>query len=90
MNITQLAKAHGVTVEAARAIVDAAVAHAESQLNLEYNSPAGRMSSEEAERALWLVRDFALAGTLAEEIGYLPEIDGFDPYIDDAKEWRDE
>lgn len=87
MNITQLAKTHGVTVEAARAIVDAAVAHAESKLDLEYNSPAGRMQSEEAERALWLVRDFALSGTLADEIA---EIDGFDPYIDDAKEWRDE
>lgn len=87
MNIKQIAAAHGVTVESARAIVEAAVSHAESRLDLEYNSPAGRMSSEEAERALWLVRDFALAGTLADEIA---ELDGFNPYADDEKEWRDE
>lgn len=90
MNIQQIAAVHGVSVDVARAIIEAAVEHAENQLNLEYNSPAGRMSSEEVERALWFVRDFALAGTLEEEIGYLPEIDGFDPYVDDAKEWRDE
>ena len=90
MNIHQIAAVHGYTVNTARAIIEAAVEHAENKLNLEYNSPAGRMSSEEAERALWLVRDFALASTLEEEIGYLPEIDGFDPYVDDAKEWRDE
>jgi len=87
MNIQQIAAAHGVTVESARAIVAAAVEYAESQLNLEYNSPAGRMQSEEAERALWLVRDFALAGTLADEIN---ELGGFDPYQDDKKDWRDE
>lgn len=87
MNIESIAKTHGVPVEAARAIVEAAVSHAESRLDLEYNSPAGRMESEEAERALWLVRDFALAGTLAEEIA---ELDGFDPYQDDKKDWRDE
>ena len=87
MNIEQIADAHGVTVEAARAIVSAAVDHAESKLNLEYNSPAGRMSSEEAERALWLVRDFAMAGTLAEEIA---ELQDFDPYEDGRKDWRDE
>lgn len=89
MNIRQITTTYGVSVETVRAIIDAAVQHAENQLDLEYNSPAGRMSSEEAERALWLVRDFAAAGLLSEEIGYLPEIDGFDPYIDDAKEWRD-
>ena len=90
MNIQQLAKTHGVSMEAARAIIEAAVEHAESQLNLEYNSPAGRMTSEEAVRALWLVRDFAMIGTLAEYIEYHPEIDGFDPYADDKKDWRDE
>lgn len=87
MNIQQIAKTHGITVEAARAIVYAAVEHAESELDLEYNSPSGRMQSEEAGRALWLVCDFAMAGTLAEEIA---EIDGFDPYRDDEKDWRDE
>ena len=87
MNIESIAKKHGVTLESARAIVAAAVEHAESQLNLEYNSPAGRMESEEAERALWLVRDFALAGTLAEEIA---ELEGFDPHEADRKDWRDE
>lgn len=87
MNIELIAKHHGVTVESARAIVYAAVSHAESELNLEYNSPAGRMSSEEAERALWLVRDFALGYTVADEVN---EPDGFDPYRDDKKDWRDE
>ena len=87
MNIQQIAKTHGVPVEAARAIVAAAVDHAESQLSLEYNSPAGRMQSEEAERALWLVRDFALAGTeisdeeKAEAALWLEE-------DDERKDWR--
>lgn len=63
MNIQQIAAAHCVTVEAARAIIAAAVEYAESKLNLEYNSPAGRMQSEESERALWLVSDFATTGT---------------------------
>lgn len=87
MNIQQIAKTHGITVEAARAIVYAAVEHAESELDLEYNSPAGRMQSEEAERALWLVRDFALGYTVADEIN---ELDGFDPYADDKRDWSDE
>ena len=90
MNIKQLAATHGVPVEAARAIIDAAVSHAESKLDLFYDSPSGRMQSEEAERALWMVRDFALAGALAEEIGYLAEVDGFNPYSDDEKDWRNE
>ena len=89
MNIHQIAKTHGVPVEAARAIIEAAVADAESKLNLEYNSPAGRMESEEAERALWLVRDFAMAGTemsddeKAEAALWLEE-------DDERKDWRDE
>ena len=87
MNIKQIAAAHGVTVEAARAIVEAAVSHAERRLDLEYNSPAGRMKSEESERAIWLVRDFAMAGTLAEEIA---ELQDFDPCEDYRKDWRDE
>lgn len=74
----------GVSVEAAATIIEAAVSHAERGLNLEYNSPAGRMSCEEAERALWLVRDFALADEPEHEI------DGFNPYADDEKDWRDE
>ena len=89
MNIQQLAKTHGIPVEAARAIVAAAVEHAESQLNLEYNSPAGRMESEEAERALWLVRDFAMAGTeMSDE-----EKSEAALWLEDdneRKDWRDE
>lgn len=89
MNIKQIAKTHGVPVEAARAIVAAAVEHAESKLDLEYNSPAGRMTSEEAERALWLVRDFALSGAeMSDE-----EKDEAALWLEDddeRKDWRDE
>ena len=67
MNIESIAKKHGVTLESARAIVAAAVEYAESKLNLEYNSPAGRMESEESERALWLVRDFAAGTEMSDE-----------------------
>lgn len=88
MNIEQIAAAHGVTVEAASAIVAAAVSHAESKLSLEYNSPAGRMESEESERALWLVRDFAAGTEMSDEEKAEAAL-----WLEDdteRKDWRDE
>ncbi|QQD21192.1 hypothetical protein GJQ54_05120 [Oceanospirillaceae bacterium ASx5O] len=88
MNIEAISNAHGVTIEAARAIIAAAVEHAESQLNLEYNSPAGRMESEEAERALWLVRDFAAGTEMSDEEKAEAALWLEDD--DERKDWRDE